>query len=286
MKAYLTTTARTTIRHSTPAMQTILLIAGFLVFVSGVQLFVLTDFTADYFAWTIKPPLTAAFLGAAYWSSCVLELFAARKRLWSETRIAIPAVLIFTALTLIVTLVHLDRFHFNRPELLPRLAAWVWLIIYAIVPPLLAVVLWAQIREPGQDQPRTALLPWWVRAILLMHAIVMGVFGIALLLVPLAVAPIWPWEITPLTGRAIGAWLFALGFAAAQAAYENDWGRVQVATMTYILFASLELVALARYPNDIFWDQPTIWVMIGILLSMLFGGLYGWFQAARHMRVE
>lgn len=55
----------------------------------------LSDQTEHYFAWTIASPLTAAFLGAAYWASAVLELMAARERAWSHGRVAVPAVLLF-----------------------------------------------------------------------------------------------------------------------------------------------------------------------------------------------
>src|SRR5262249_39055665 len=95
---------RTTFRQTTPGMRRMLLVAGGLVFITGIQLFVLSEATDRFFAWTIKPPLTAAFLGAAYWASCGTELLAARQRIWANARIAVPAVLIFTGLTLLVTL--------------------------------------------------------------------------------------------------------------------------------------------------------------------------------------
>ena len=39
---------------------------------AGFLLFVLADQTDETFSWTIKPPLTAAFLGASYWAAFVL----------------------------------------------------------------------------------------------------------------------------------------------------------------------------------------------------------------------
>ncbi|MBA3629040.1 MAG: hypothetical protein H0W55_05095 [Actinobacteria bacterium] len=49
----------------TSGMRKLLWIAGFLVFLAGMQLFVFTERTEIWFAWTIDVPLTAAFLGAA-----------------------------------------------------------------------------------------------------------------------------------------------------------------------------------------------------------------------------
>ena len=64
----------------TRPMRVILLVAAFLVFLAGLQLTVFPLRTADWFAWTIDVPMTAVFLGAAYWSSAVLELAGAGSR--------------------------------------------------------------------------------------------------------------------------------------------------------------------------------------------------------------
>jgi hypothetical protein len=50
-------------------MRWLLLTAAALVLLAGLQLFVFTERTDTYFAWTIINPLAAAFLGAAYWAS-------------------------------------------------------------------------------------------------------------------------------------------------------------------------------------------------------------------------
>ena len=47
-------------------MRALLAVAAVLVFLAGTQLFVFSTRTARYFAWTIDPPMTAAFLGAHY----------------------------------------------------------------------------------------------------------------------------------------------------------------------------------------------------------------------------
>lgn len=112
------------VRSSSVGMRLMLLAAGVLVFLAGFQLFILTEQTNLYFAWTIQPPLTAAFLGAGYWASFLLEIFAAREKVWAKARIAVPAVFTFTTLTLVATLLHLDRFHFNSLNQFAQTAAY------------------------------------------------------------------------------------------------------------------------------------------------------------------
>jgi len=269
------------VRPTTVAMQRMLLAASILVFIVGIQLFILTEYTDRFFAWTIRPALTAAFLGAAYWASFAMEFLASRRRIWAYARIAVPAVLIFTVLTSVVTLIHLDKFHFNDPNLITRGAAWAWLIVYAVVPPLMAVVLFLQLRAPGGDPPRLSSLPGWVRALLLVHAMIMIPLGLGLLIAPQAIIGLWPWALTPLTGRAIGAWSLALGIAAAHATWENDWARVHVATMSYTVFGVFELIALARYPGNVDWSSPQAWIYMVFLLSVLVVGVYGWRRSTR-----
>lgn len=63
-------------------MRVILVAAAVLVFLAGLQLTVFPQRTADWFAWTIDVPMTAVFLGAAYWSSAVLEVAGARSAGW------------------------------------------------------------------------------------------------------------------------------------------------------------------------------------------------------------
>ena len=79
------------VRELSLGMRGLLVAASVLVFLAGFQLFILTEQTEHYFAWTIQPPLTAAFLGAGYWSSFLLEFLASRERIWARARVAVPA---------------------------------------------------------------------------------------------------------------------------------------------------------------------------------------------------
>src|SRR5689334_4687788 len=120
----MTTASVTPLQPVAPGMRRMLWVAALLVFTIGIPLFLLSGQTERYFAWTIQSPLTAAFLGAAYWSSGVLEFAAARDRSWANVRSSVTPVLVFTVLTLMVTVVHLDRFHLAVPDLWTRFVTW------------------------------------------------------------------------------------------------------------------------------------------------------------------
>jgi hypothetical protein len=263
------------IRSLSKGMRLLLFVAGGLVFLAGFQLFILTEQTDRYFAWTIQPFQTAAFLGGGYWASFLLEVLAAREKVWARARIAVPAVFTFTTLTLIATLLHLDRFHFNSPNSIAQAAAYLWLAIYLIVPIGMLALLASQLRMSGSDPPRNLPLPTWMVFVLGLHGAVMLGTGVMLFVAPQLVASIWPWKLTPLTGRAIGAWLIGVGVFAAHIAWENEFGRVRAGMVSYIAFASLELLAVGRYAGDLSWVNLGAWLYLFLIISVMFVGVYG-----------
>ncbi|HMA34111.1 MAG TPA: hypothetical protein VKY74_06470 [Chloroflexia bacterium] len=267
------------LRLLTPGMRLMLYVAGGLVFTVGIQLFLLTEATDRYFAWTINPPLTAAFLGGAYWASCILEVLAARERLWARARMAVPAVLTFTTLTLVATLLHLNKFHLNSPALETRLATWSWIAVYSSVPLIMGSLLVQQMRAPGGDPARTAPVERVFQGLLVGLAIGLALSGLALFLIPEATLGIWPWLLTPLTARAIGAWLLGLAIAVGHAAWEADWGRIRSTMIALIVFGVFELVALARYPAVVQWGQAPAWIYVGTVVLILVLGLWGTIRA-------
>lgn len=262
------------IKPTSNGMKWLLRAAGILVLLAGFQLFILTEYTDLYFAWTIQPFITAAFLGGGYFSSFLMEILASRKAPWAEARIAVPAVFTFTSLTLLATLLHLDRFHFNSASMIAQSAAWFWLGIYGIVPPLMLVMWFKQSRVPGDNPPRKNRLPTTVRLLLIIQALVMLTWGIGLFADPAFLAFSWPWKLTPLTSQAIGAWLIGIGVFAGHSAVENEYARIKVGLISYLAFGILEIIALLRYPGSLTWTSWSTWVYVTLIVSIILTGLY------------
>ena len=231
----------TQLRRQVPLMRVALYVGSFLVFLAGIQLFVLTTRTDHYFAWTIANPFTAAFLGAFYWTAIPLAFLSARERLWANARVGVPGVLVFLWATLLTTLLHIGKFHFSSSDHFAKGAAWLWLLIYAADPVLVSVALALQLRVKGADPPRAAPLPGWYRSLLVAQAL--------------------------------------LGVVLATAFLENDWVRIRAATAAYAVLGVLELVALARYGDQLSWARPAAWAFLAFVVSVLFAGSYGSWRA-------
>jgi len=257
-------------------MRWLLFTASVLVLLAGIQLFVFTGHTGQFFAWTIGNPLAAAFLGAAYWAAVPIEALAARQALWANARIAVPAVLVFTVLTLAATLTHLSRLHLGAGFATgTQIVTVAWIAIYVLVPALLVILLAVQVRTPGVDPPRSVGLPAWLYVVLVVQAIVLLGLGIALFAAPGQAAPLWPWKLTPMMAQATGAWLISLGVAAGHALAERDARRLRPAAVGYILLAVLLSIALARYPDQFEWRSASGILFLIFLATMLLTGAVG-----------
>ncbi|SDR81930.1 hypothetical protein SAMN04488543_0549 [Friedmanniella luteola] len=238
-----------------------------------VALFVGATRTEQYFAWTIKPATTAAFLGAAYGAGCVMVVLALRSGRWPAVRIPYLAVLLFTVATLLATLLHLDRFHLAAPGAVARAAAWFWLAVYVVVPVAMAVLLVRRRPSPadavGPSTEGAAPMPSWLRAGLAVQGAVFVLVGLALYVVPRSQAVLWPWPLTPLTGRAVASWLLAFGLAAVLALRVGDLRPLRVIAAAYAVLVVLVLVAVLRFPATLRWGAPATWVFFGLAVLML-----------------
>ncbi len=251
-----------------PAVRNLLFVAAGLVFLAGVQLFVFPLRTEEYFAWTIASPMTAVFLGAAYWSAVGLEVAAARAEGWAGARIALPTVFVFTALTFVVTLIHIDLFHLDHDLAFnTRLVTWLWLAVYGGVPVLMVVAHGRQ-RRVGLATPPPSGLPVVVRGVLTVLAVILLGFGVSLLVAPGWADGAWPWALTPLTGRAIGAWLVGLGVAAADARALDHAPSLRPLGATGVLFGVLQGVALLRHGDELAWDEAPAYCYVAFLIVL------------------
>jgi hypothetical protein len=251
-----------------------------------ILLFVLSPDTDRFWAWTIQPPLTAAFLGAGYCAGLILVALALRDGVWTHARIPMITVLVFATLTLVATLLHLDRFHFHVHSQMPRLAAWVWLVVYLVVPVALAVAVLRQSRTSGVDAPPRQPMPTWLRALLVVQAVIMLPVGVVLFAHPSAAMSVWPWALTPLTARMVAAWLIAFGLAAFLAFWERDLRRLEIDSIGYIVFGVLQLVALIRFGDQVRWGTSAAIAYVIVLPTIPLAGAAGWFMSARGRRSE
>src|SRR5688572_30573329 len=160
-------TIKTSERHSsslTLRSQFVLyILVLLLLFIAGVQLFLLSEQTETYFAWTFGAPISAAFLGAGYWAAMFHAYTGARSKNWAFVRTSLPAALTATGLLSVTTFLHLESFHLASPLFITWFVTWVWIAVYVFVPPILAIAWITQSRLPGANERGRHPLPAWMR---------------------------------------------------------------------------------------------------------------------------
>jgi hypothetical protein len=184
-------------------------------------------------------------------------------------------VLIFTALTLAQTVQNIVYFRLDSPF------GWAWIVVYATAPFVFGWLWWKQREVAGDEPPRGAPLSTWLRATLLLHAIVLLVLGVALFFGHEGVTNAWPWSLDPRgpykssLGPYVGCWLLGIGTIAAQAWWENDLRRLRGAFASYTLLGALQIVTLARYRTTFQWSTRGGMLFVAFVASALVVGLVG-----------
>lgn len=234
-----------------PLTRFVLIAGSALTFLAGIQLFVLSDHTAEYFSWTIKAGATAAVLGSFYWTASLLAFLSWRRSAWADARAGVIGVMFLLWAMLMTILTHLGDFAFSGSGI-ARASAWIWLVLYVCYPILVTVALVIQLRATGPDPIRAAPLASVYRWALGFCGAAAVIVGALMLIVPGVMAEASAIPLKPLAARSIGSWLLAAGVLYVVMMLENDAVRIRPPAIASVVGAVLLLVVLARY-----WPQFT-----------------------------
>jgi hypothetical protein len=180
-----------------------------------------------------------------------------------------PGILVAGTLILVATLVHIERFAMDTAR------GWIWVVLYAGLPPGVLVLLALQRREAGADPPVRRPIDRWAAICFAAAAAALLIAGAALFTVPATTAGWWPWPLTELTARMIGAWLAAIGVTLVAVLLEGDWTRVRAAMVYLAAVAAADLATLARYPGAVEWNDVAAWVYVAFSAALFALALHG-----------
>jgi hypothetical protein len=213
-----------------------LFIAPFLV-VAFVILYGFPGHTAQLWAWTIKSSMTSMVLASAYLGGAYFFVTVLRERAWAAIGNGFLAVCAFATLLGVATVLHWGVFHHRH------VAFWLWAGLYFLAPPLVLAAWWTNRRAARRAHTDEARVPNAVRRAVATISVMALVQGLVLFLDPSLMIPVWPWALTPLTARVIGA-TFCLGIAGIGLLADARWvtlgrmARVQLVMLVLILGAA------------------------------------------------
>ncbi|MFN2470945.1 MAG: hypothetical protein ABR583_08140 [Gaiellaceae bacterium] len=250
----------------------VLVVIGFAVTVgTGAGLFLAPRSLGENFAWTIKVPLTAAFIGAGYLAGAALGLaLVLRDGLWPRSRIVLATAFVLLVTNLIATLRFVNDFHLASGSGLQQVVAWVWLVVYVTLPPAVLAVLIAHERRAGRatwrvEEPLTPV----TRALFAATAAGLTVVGLWLFFDPDgALATRWPWHLTPVSAAIVGTWPLTFAATFGWALVERDWRRVRIAVAPGAAVTLSHLFSAARLSETFTGGNPAAIVYVASVASI------------------
>jgi hypothetical protein len=225
--------------------------------------------TARLFAWKIVPTFTPMVLGSVYLGGAYFFLRAARATEWHRVEAGFVSVGSFATLMGIATILHWNKFiHTN-------VAFWLWAGLYFTTPFLVFAVWYLNQRERSETTADDLLISEWTSRVIGVLGASAALSSLFLFLFPRTAIHLWPWKLTQLTARVMGA-IFALGVAGIGAFTDRRWTGARIHLQVEGFMLALILVAAVRAHRDFDTSRPLTFVFgAGFLaLAIATGILY------------
>jgi hypothetical protein len=239
------------------------LIIPFLV-VAFVILYFWPNDTDKLFAWTIKPTMTPMMLAAAYLGGIYFFTRVILAKQWHLVKLGFLPVTAFASLLGIATILHWDRFNHSH------ISFYTWAILY-FTTPFLVIAVWLRNRttDRGTVEPNELIIHPLLRLFIGIIGLFTLVVSLLLFLQPALMIRQWPWTLTPLTARVVGA-MFALpGIVGLGIATEKRWSAARIILEAQACSIAMILIAAAFAWSDFAPSNPITWLFVGGLSFML-----------------
>jgi hypothetical protein len=209
-------------------------------------LYFFPDDTGNWWAWEIRPSMTALIMGAGYIAGAYFFVRVATATRWHRVHLGFLPITAFTSFLGIATFVWWDRFDHDH------VAFWIWTVLYVTTPVLVPLV-WLRNRrtDPGTLEPAgDHYLSHGVRTTL--KAVGAGQVAIALVLLlsPSTMVDIWPWPLDVLGATTLGAWFALPGVTALMMGIDGRWSAIRITLESQLIGLTLILLGTVRA-----WEQ-------------------------------
>ncbi len=210
--------------------------------------------TGRLFAWQIKPAITPMILGSVYLGGAYFFLRAFTAKQWHAVKGGFIPVGTFATLMGVATIIHWGKFSHSH------VAFWLWAGLYFTTPFL---IFWVWLANRRHDVPGTSgdlLIPAGASRVLAVAGGLSVLTGAFLFLLPARAAAIWPWTLTPLTARVLGA-IFCLGIAGLGAPLDRRWTSARILLQVAALMLALIVLAGLRAAGDLDPSNAMTWLI-------------------------
>lgn len=224
--------------------------------------------TDKTFAWTIVPSMTAMMLASAYIGGVYYFVGVITAKRWHHIKVGLLPVSAFASSLGVATVLHWDRFNHSH------ISFFTWTALY-MTTPFLVVATWLRNRvtDPGTADLNDVLMPRLWRWVMGIGGVIGIVISLLLFLQPARMISVWPWQLTPLTARVIGA-IFALpGMAGLGIALDSRWSSARLVLQAQAFSILFILISAARAWGEFNQFNLITYLFVGGLALMLIGSI-------------
>ena len=167
-------------------------------------------------------------------------------------------IFVFTLVVTIFSFAHLERFDLHRLE------AWIWFVLYVGVCINAGVHLWLyrQLPPPDPTRPQGVL-----RVLLSLEVLLLGAYGLALLVAPAAASSFWPWKLDTFHAQLYSVTFLtpaAGALSLLRSATRIDWFTLGITQLAWGLLPILALVIVDIQVRRVDWLAWPLWLWIGL----------------------
>jgi hypothetical protein len=223
--------------------------------------------TGNWWAWEIRPSMTAFIMGAGYIAGAYFFARVALASRWHRVHVGFLPITAFTAFLGVATIIYWDWFDDDH------VAFWIWTALY-FTTPFLVPLAWLRNRgtDPGTlEATGDRCLPSAVRSTLIGVALVQVVIAVVLIASPSTMVDIWPWPIDSLGASTLAAWFALPGVTALMMGIDGRWSAVRITLESQLIGLALILVATARAWEQFDTSNPLSYVFVAGIASLLVG---------------
>ena len=211
--------------------------------------------TDRLFAWHIVPTMSPMVLGSVYLGGAYFFVRVVGASQWHTVAGGFLPVGTFATLMGVTTILHWDRF------LHDHLAFWLWVALYFTTPVLVFAAFFRNQREYDSRADSAGHIgPVAAGGLVLVGATSLAMC-LFLYLFPARAISVWPWQLTTLTARMLGA-IFALGVAGVGAWWERRWSAIRILLQVAGFMLVLLLIAGARAHSEFDGSKWLTWLFL------------------------
>ncbi len=232
--------------------------------VAFVMLWIFPEHSGQLFSWPIRPPMTAMMLGATYLGGAWFFGRVVVAGAWHTITLGFVPVSTFAAVLGVSTLLHWDAFTPGHPSFT------LWAILYLGLPFVIPVAWWRNARhDPGWTAESEPPVAGPVRVVVAAVGGVLVVASLILVVAPDVLIPSWPWTLSPLTARVLGAMFALSGIVGIAIAIDRRPGAARAVVQGQAIAIIGILVGLVRAADEVAWSSPASWLFAGGMVVVL-----------------